>query len=48
MYRCKRVYVSPQNVLVATRDGIVESLLANPGDTLSNDQPIIGFEAEAA
>ena len=40
-----------QNVLHATRDGVVKSLLAPPGTTLSADQPIILFEelvAEAA
>ena len=35
-----------QNVLVATRDGVVKALLAEPGATLSADQPIITFEQE--
>ena len=33
-----------QNVLHATRDGVVKALLAPPGSTLSADQPIIAFE----
>ena len=36
-----------QNVLHATRDGTVKSLLAQPGSTLSADQPIIAFEQTA-
>ena len=37
-----------QNVLTASRDGVVASLLAAPGDTLAGDQPIIAFEAKAS
>ena len=37
-----------QNVLVATRDGVVRSLMAPPGSTLAADQPIIAFEAQAS
>ena len=33
-----------QNVLVAERDGIVKDLLAQPGATLSADEPILTFE----
>lgn len=33
-----------QNVLHATRDGVVLSMLAQPGATLSADQPIMSFE----
>ena len=35
-----------QNVLVASRDGVVKALLAEPGATLSADQPIMTFEQE--
>ena len=35
-----------QNVLTATRDGIVQSLYAQAGATLSADQPIITFVQE--
>ena len=34
-----------QNVLLAERDGVVSSLLAEPGATLETDQPLIAFEA---
>lgn len=36
-----------QNVLTASRDGVVSALMAEPGTTLAADQPIIAFEAEA-
>jgi len=32
-----------ENVLKAERDCIVDALLAKPGESLSVDQPIIGF-----
>lgn len=37
-----------QNVMHATRDGIVKEILATPGSTLSADQPIISFEQEVS
>jgi len=37
-----------QNVLTASRDGVVKTLMAQPGSTLAADQPIMAFEAEAA
>ena len=33
-----------QNVLTARRDGVVRTLLAQPGAILSADQPIIVFD----
>ena len=33
-----------QNVLTATQDGVVRTLLAQPGSTLAADQPILAFE----
>jgi propionyl-CoA carboxylase alpha chain len=33
-----------ENVLKAERDCVVDALLANPGESLSVDQPIIGFK----
>ena len=35
-----------QNVLHATRDGVVKELLTKPGETLAADQPIIAFEEQ--
>jgi len=35
-----------QNVLVAKRDGVVRALLAEPGATLSAEQPIVTFEPD--
>jgi len=37
-----------QNVLTATRDGVVETLMAQPGSTLAAEQPIMAFAAPAA
>ena len=33
-----------ENILVALQDGVVKSVLANKGESLSVDQPIIAFE----
>jgi len=33
-----------ENVLRAARDGKIAKLLANPGDSLAVDQPIIEFD----
>ena len=33
-----------QNVMHATRDGVVKAILAEPGSTLAADQPILTFE----
>jgi propionyl-CoA carboxylase alpha chain len=32
-----------ENILTATRDGIVSELLADTGDSLAVDQPILSF-----
>ena len=37
-----------QNVLTASRDGVVKELLAPAGTTLAADQPIILFEQDEA
>ena len=33
-----------ENILVAARDGVVGAVLAQPGESLAVDQPIVSFE----
>jgi propionyl-CoA carboxylase alpha chain len=33
-----------ENILVAQQDGTVKALLAQPGESLTVDQPIVAFE----
>jgi propionyl-CoA carboxylase alpha chain len=32
-----------ENILIATQDGIVKEVLANKGESLAVDQPIVAF-----